>query len=107
MKIKKGDKVFIELGKDSGKTGVVSQVLVKEGKLIVSGINKVKKHLKARGKDKVGGITEMEKPVNASNVMVICPACGKKTRVSYSISGKNKERVCKKCKQSLENKKEK
>lgn len=106
MKIKKGDKVYIEIGKDSGKTGVVREALRKEKKLLITGINKVKKHLKPKGKERAGGIIEMEKPVNVSNVMIVCPNCGKKTRVSYLVSGKNKERICKKCNQSLENKKE-
>lgn len=102
MKIKKNDKVFIEVGKDNGKTGQVKAVLKDNGRIIVEGINIVKKHIKPKGKEKVGGITEMEASINASNVMIVCPNCSKKTRVSYKISGKTKERICKKCNQSID-----
>lgn len=97
MKIKKNDKVYIEVGKDRGKTGQVKRVFKDSGKIIVEKINIVKKHVKSRGKEQVGGLTEIEAPLNASNVMIVCPNCGKTTRISYKINKDGKERVCKKC----------
>lgn len=102
MKLKKGDKVYIELGKDSGKNGVIKKVMKDNNKVIVGGINIFKKHAKAKGKESSGGIIEIESPINASNVMVICPNCGKTTRISYKITKDLKERVCKKCNQILD-----
>lgn len=102
MKLKKGDKVIIQLGKDRGKVSAVDRVLSKRGEILVQGINIVKKHLKPTGKTKRGGIIEIEKPINISNVMIVCPNCGKPTRVAIKITGKTKERVCKKCGGSLD-----
>lgn len=106
MKIKRGDKVIVQLGKDRGKVSVISSVLPKKGKVLVEGVNVVKKHLKPSGENKRGGIIEIEKPIDISNVMIICPNCGKPTRVAISIKNKIKERMCKKCGQSLDKKKE-
>ncbi|PIZ00606.1 50S ribosomal protein L24 [bacterium (Candidatus Howlettbacteria) CG_4_10_14_0_8_um_filter_40_9] len=102
MKIKKGDKVIVQLGKDRGKVSTVERVLPNTGKLLADKVNVVKKHKKPTQNEKRGGIIEMEKPLNVSNVMVVCPNCNKPTRVSYSINNKSKERVCKKCKGSLD-----
>lgn len=93
QKIKKGDNVLILLGKDRGKTGKVEKVLVKKGKVLVTGVNLVKRHVK-KYKDIEGGIIDILKPVDISNVQLICPSCKKSTRVGRA-------RVCKKCKKEI------
>jgi len=100
MKIKKGDKVKITLGKDRGKTGSVDRVFLKEQKVLVGGLNVYKKHLKPRGeKDKKSaGIVSLSRPLDISKVALICPKCGKPVRVGYEKLGEEKVRICKSCK---------
>lgn len=97
MKIKKGDKVLVLAGKDKGKAGVVERVFTKTGEIIVAGANIVKKHVKVSKKYPSGGVVEIARPMLAGKVELICPNCGKATRVGYDIKGKDKARVCKKC----------
>ena len=102
MNIKKGDKVKMLSGKDRGKTGKVSSVLHnkdedKEVKLVVEGLNKTKKHQRARKQGQKGQIIEIDNPVFISTVQLICSSCGKSTRVGYKIEGEVKVRICKKC----------
>lgn len=101
MKILKGDKVKVLIGKDKGREGQVVKSLPKTNKVVVKDINIFKKHLKAT-KDRKGGIIEKERPLLVSKVALICPQCNKTTRVGYQIdkSGE-KYRVCKKCKSIL------
>jgi len=95
-KIKKGDEVIITIGKDKGKRGTVSQVLVEEGKLIVGGINIAKKHTKPNPNAGVqGGIVEKEMPIDVSNVAVFNPKTGKGDRVGFKIDGDKKVRIFK------------
>lgn len=101
MKIKKGDKVKILLGKDAGKTGKVDRVLVKEDKVLVGGLNLYKKHQKARGQNQPAGIVSLSRPMTASKVAVICSKCNQITRLGYQITGKEKIRICKKCKAQI------
>lgn len=101
MKIKKGDQVMVLSGKDRGKTGTVSRVLVKGGKLIVAGLNIYKKHLKPSRKTPQGGIIDFNLPMDISNVALICPSCGKKTRVGHAVQAGRKVRICKKCHKSI------
>ncbi len=102
LKIKKGDRVKVLLGKDRGREGMVKMVLPKEKKVLVEGINLVKKHIKSRGKDKPGGILEIEQPILVSKVAVICPECKKPTRVGYQITSESKKiRICRHCKNLL------
>ncbi|MBI3103374.1 50S ribosomal protein L24 [Candidatus Daviesbacteria bacterium] len=96
MKIKKGDKVKILLGKDRGKEGSVAYVLAKKGRVFVEGANLYKRHVRKMG-DTQGGIIDIPKPMNISNVGLICPNCQKVTRVGYQIAGTSKMRICKKC----------
>lgn len=103
MKVKPGDTIQVWRGKDRGKTGKVGKVFPKTGKVVVGGINVVKKHVKPRQGQK-GGIIEMTKPMLAAHVRVVCSACNRPTRVGYQISQGNKERVCKKCGVSLKGK---
>jgi large subunit ribosomal protein L24 len=95
-KIKKGDSVKILAGKDSGRTGTVDRVLVKSGKVVVAGVNVYKRSVKKQG-DQQGGIIDLIKPVDASNVILVCPSCKKVTKVGFKIEGKEKIRICKKC----------
>ncbi|MDD5692994.1 MAG: 50S ribosomal protein L24 [Patescibacteria group bacterium] len=98
-KIVKNDKVMIITGKDKGKTGDVARVLSKEKKVMVNGVNIVKKAVKPNKKNTQGGIIEVMKPIEISNVVFVCPSCGKPTRVGISIAKNgDKSRICKKCK---------
>lgn len=96
MKIKKGDKVKVLLGKDRGKEGTVEFVLAKEGRVFVGGVNLYKRHIK-KVKDTKGAIIDIPKPIDVSNVALVCPSCNKVTRVGYKVNGKVKVRVCRKC----------
>ena len=103
-KIKKGDSVVVLSGKDKGRTGTVRQVMPKEGKVVVEGVNMVTKHQKARNAMQPGGIVHMEAPIDASNVMLVCPKCGKGTRVAHKVvvveeNGVKKRKIIRVCKQ--------
>lgn len=97
MKIKKGDKVKIIYGKDKGRQGTVEKVYPKTGLVLVPGINIYKKHIKKNEKMPQGGKVDLPRPLSVSKVMLICPKCGKTTRVAIKIADKKKFRVCKKC----------
>ena len=98
MNIKKGDKVQVLSGKDKGAQGEVLRALPAEGKVIVEGVAMVKKHQKPTQAGQSGGIVEREAAIDASNVMLVCPKCGKPTRVGHAKDDKGKKvRVCKKC----------
>ena len=95
LKIKKGDRVRVLQGKDRGKTGEVTRVLPKEGKVIVDGINVAKKHQKATRSTMQGGIIDKDMPIDVSNVAVISPKDGKPTKVGYKFDAEgNKVRIC-------------
>ncbi len=95
--VKTGDTVIVINGKDRGKTGKVMQVSPSEGKVIVGGVNIVSKHTKPRQMGEPGGIIKAESAMYAEKVQLICPKCGKPTRVGHLIEGDKKYRVCKKC----------
>ncbi len=97
MKIKKGDKVKIISGKDSGKEGKVLRVLRDVNKVVVDGLNIVKKHIRPRKDGEKGERVEVPAPLDVSNVMLVCPHCSKTTRVGYIIKDGVKSRACKKC----------
>lgn len=101
MKVKKGDEVKIISGKDRGKRGKVVRVIPVESKIVVEGINIVKKHLRPKKSGEKGQRVEISAPLNVSNVMVICSRCGKSTRIGYKVSGDKKFRVCKKCQNEM------
>ncbi|MDE6967262.1 MAG: 50S ribosomal protein L24 [Clostridia bacterium] len=108
LHVKKGDNVMIIAGKDKGKSGSVTKVDVENGRVLVEGMNIATNYVKPRNAQEKGGIVKKEAPINASNVMIICPTCGKATRVGHrveTIDGKQvKIRFCKKCNESLEKK---
>ena len=98
LKIKKGDNVQVLTGKDRGKTGVVMRALPEVGKVIVDGVNVAKKHQRATRATMQGGIIDKDMPIPVANVALLCPLCGKPTRVGYTIDGDGtKVRICKKC----------
>ena len=105
MKIQKGDKVEIIIGKDKGRSGEVLRVYAKTEEIIIKGLNLYKKHLKPTQGQK-GGIIEKERAIKASKTMLICPSCGKKIRVAYQIDKNgDKSRICRKCKSIIVNNK--
>ncbi|MGM0507892.1 MAG: 50S ribosomal protein L24 [Fusobacteriota bacterium] len=96
--VKKGDMVKVISGNDKGKTGKVIKVIPKKGKVVVDGINIVKKHLKPTQMNPQGGVVEKPAPFYSSNVMLFCESCGKATRVGKKIlEDGSKVRECKKC----------
>lgn len=112
MHLKKGDTVVVlsgrskDQGGDRGKTGEVTKVLPKEGKAIVAGINVRTRHQKPSMANPQGGRVTMEMPVDASRLMVVCPACSKPTRVKkVLVEGKN-ARACRRCNEQIPDKKE-
>ena len=107
MKVKKNDTVVVITGKDVKKTGKVLTALPKLNKVIVEGVNVQEKNRKARSAQETSQKIKKEGAIDASNVLVICPVCGKATRVGYSIIDGKKVRTCKKCNASLDVKVEK
>ena len=101
MKIKKGDQVLITKGKDRGKVGKVIKALPKENRVVIEGLNLVKKHIKPRREGEKGKIIEVPRPISVSNVKLICPSCNKATRVGYKFEGQEKFRYCKKCQNKI------
>ncbi|MCC8077762.1 MAG: 50S ribosomal protein L24 [Oscillospiraceae bacterium] len=97
MNIRKDDKVVVLSGKDKGKEGKVLCVSPKTGKVIVEGVNVASRHTKPRKQGEEGGILKVETPLYACKVMVVCPKCGKATRVAHKMDNGKNTRVCKKC----------
>ena len=101
MKIKKNDNILVIAGKDRGKQGKVTRVLLKEDKIVVTGVSIAKHHLKPSRKNPHGGIMDMPAPIDVSNAMIVCPHCGKPVKPAYKITNDVKERICRKCQGSL------
>ena len=104
LHVKTGDRVIIIAGKDKGKEASnVKKVDVKSGKVTVEGRNMVTKAQKAQPMMGIqGGLIKLESPVDSSNVMVVCPACNKPTRIKHEVINGKKVRVCKKCGEQLD-----
>jgi len=103
VQVKAGDRVMVISGKDKGKTGSVKKVLTSSHKIIVEGINMMTKAQRPNPMLGIqGGLNKMEAPLEASNVMIVCPSCEKPTRIKHSVEGKDKVRVCKKCGEKLD-----
>jgi large subunit ribosomal protein L24 len=98
IRLKKGDTVKVIAGKDLGKTGKVLRVIPDKGRLIVEGVNFVKKHARRTREDRAGGIHELEASIHVSNVILVCPKCHQATRVGNAklVDG-SKVRRCQKC----------
>lgn len=101
MKIKKDDLVLIISGKDKGKKGKVLEVLPSKNRIVVEGVNIVRKHRRPRSESEKGQIVEIIKSINVSNTKLVCPKCGQSTRVGYKIIKKKKYKICKKCQQEI------
>lgn len=109
MHVKNGDEVQIITGKDRGKRGKIKEARPKEHRVIVEGLNIVKRHMRARGPGRPSGIIEMEAPLDSSNVMLVCPSCGQAARTGKrfleSVDHKGrprKVRYCKACDASID-----
>ena len=103
LKIRKNDTVTVLTGKDRGKKGRVIEVLPKEGRVMVEGVNYHKVHQRPTRTNPKGGIVQMEGKLDISNVSLVCPRCNKGTRVGYTfLTDGTKQRICKKCKEILE-----
>jgi len=102
MKIKKGDTVLVLAGKDNAKTGKVVTIDPENNSAIVDGINIYKKHVKPNKKYPQGGIIDKSVPIKISNLMVICPNCKKATRTATKNTGREKRRICLKCKEVVD-----
>ncbi len=104
MHVKTGDEVLVIAGKEKGKRGKIKRALPKEDRVVIEGLNVIKRHMRARGPGKPGGIVESEAPLHASNVMLICPNCGRASRLGKRFleeldhKGRpRKVRYCKAC----------
>lgn len=97
MKIKKGDMVLVTRGKDRGKKGKVLRVFPVARKILVEGINQRIRHVRPRKAGEKGQRLTVAHPLWDSNTMVICPSCGRSTRVGYRVDEQTKTRICKKC----------
>ena len=97
MNIKKNDKVVVLSGKDKGKEGKVLTAMPAEKKVVGEGVNVATCHVKPRKQGEEGGIVRREIPMYVSKVMLVCPKCGKPTRVASKVEDGKKVRVCKKC----------
>jgi len=102
MNIKRNDNVVVLAGKDKGKTGKVLVVNPQENTAVVQGVNIICKNQKPKKAGEKGGIMKREGKVDASNLQIICPVCGKATRVAHGMEGDKKFRKCKKCGASLD-----
>lgn len=101
MKIKKNDTVLIISGKDKGKKAKVLESFPKQNKISVEGVNIVKKHRRPKTEKEKGQVVELVKPINVSNVKLICPQCRQAVRIGYRLIEKGKFRICKKCRQEI------
>ena len=98
LKLRKGDEVEVLAGKDLGKRGTITRVIPGVDRVIVDGVNLVKKHQKPTRATMQGGIIDKEMPIHISNVALVCSKCNKATRVGYEFAADGaKQRVCRKC----------
>jgi len=101
MKVKKGDNVLIIAGKDKGRTAKIIKSFPKDLKILVEGINLKKKHVRPKKEGENGQVVSIPAAMDISNVKVVCPKCGKATRVGYKVEKDQKVRICKKCNQEI------
>ena len=108
LRIRSGDEVEVITGKDRGKRGTVQEVMPSEQKVVVAGVNIAKRHTKPNPQRNVkGGIVEQPMAMDVSKVMLVCPHCGRPTRVAHRSDDGDKERVCKRCGETIVAEKEK
>jgi len=101
MKVKKGDLVKMLAGKDRGKTGKVLKVFSETGRAVIEGLNLIKKHNRPRREREKGQRIEIPRAIDVSNVTLVCPKCGRTSRIGYKKTGDEKFRFCKKCKSEI------
>jgi large subunit ribosomal protein L24 len=102
LRIKKGDKVVVAAGKNKGKSGKVLRVSAAGSRVVIEGINLVKKHIRRRSESEPGGVKEVPAAIHISNVALFCPNCNKGVRVSVKqAKDKSKTRICKKCQRAI------
>jgi len=101
MKIKKGDTVLVISGKNKGKKGKILRAFPKEKKILIDGINLMKKHQKPKKTGEKGQIIQKPAPIDVSNVKMICSKCNKAVRLGYKIVNDKKYRICKKCNKQI------
>jgi large subunit ribosomal protein L24 len=103
MKIRKNDTVLVIAGKDKGKKGKVRFAYPKKERVLVEGINFIKKHSKARGQARQAGIIDLEAPIHVSNVMLFCQKCNQPTRIGFTfLEDGKKVRICRSCKEVID-----
>ncbi|MEX2028697.1 MAG: 50S ribosomal protein L24 [Candidatus Curtissbacteria bacterium] len=97
FKFKVGDQVLVATGREKGKKGKIEKVLASENKITIAGVNIYKRHKKVT-KNQAAGIYEITRPIDVAKVALVCPKCQKQTRAGFTLEGKIKKRICKKCK---------
>ncbi len=97
MKIHKGDTIKIITGKDRGKTGKLLKVFPLKNKILIEGLNIYKKHVRPKQQGEKGQTVLVPRPIDISNVMLVCPSCGQAARVGYRLEAGSKKRYCRKC----------
>ena len=103
MKIRKNDTVIVIAGKDRGKKGKVRRALPTEDRVVVEGLNMIKRHSRARRAARQAGIIELEAPIHVSNVMLLCEKCGNPTRVNFGFLADGKRvRICNSCQEVID-----
>lgn len=101
MKFKKGDKVKIIVGKDSGREGKIEKVYSKQNKVLIPAVNIYKKHIKKNEQMPKGGVVELPRPIEVSNIVFVCPKCGKTAKLGFKVEKNKKFRICRKCKSKV------
>jgi len=101
LKFKVEDTVKITAGKDKGREGKIEKIFPKESKVLIPGVNVYKKHVKGFQGQK-GGIYDIPRPISFANIAFICPECKKETKVGFTVLGKSKTRICRKCKKGVD-----
>lgn len=103
MHIKKGDNVTILAGREKGKGGKILQVIRRSGRVVIEGLNMRKRHARPRKAGEKGQVLTLPSPIDASNVMLICPKCGKATRAAKKTNADGRQlRACKRCDEVIE-----
>ena len=101
MKVKKGDQIIVTTGKDKGKKGKIEKVFPKNSTVLFPGVNVYKRHMKKRDEKSPAGIVEIARPIALSKLVLLCPKCGKPTRIGHVVVKEEKDRICRKCEQKI------
>ena len=104
MKFKVGDEILVTSGKDKGRKAKIEKIFAKEALALIPGVNTYKKHRKGNMNEK-GSIIELSRPLPFAKFALVCPNCGKQTRVQVKVDGSTKSRACAKCKKTIDSKK--